>query len=89
MENGYQFGQFCMKRARVSSDFELCVVQTFAEAERHHWKSMEREWEKEKEKILNSLLGSTQELEFPTEAEVCCRHGMEWGGESWIGYFVY
>ena len=32
---------------------------------------MEREWEKEKEKILNSLLGSTQELEFPTEAEVC------------------
>lgn len=31
---------------------------------------MEREWEKEKEKILNSLLGSTQELEFPTEAEV-------------------
>ena len=44
--------------------------QTFAEAERHHFKSMEREWEKEKEKILNSLLGSTQELEFPTEAEV-------------------
>ena len=31
---------------------------------------MEREWEKEKEKILNSLLGSSQELEFPTEAEV-------------------
>ena len=31
---------------------------------------MEREWEKEKEKLLNSLLGSTQELEFPTEAEV-------------------
>ena len=45
-------------------------VQTFAEAERAGWKSMEREWEREKEKILNSLLGSTQELEFPTEAEV-------------------
>ena len=40
---------------------------------------MEREWEKEKEKILNSLLGSTQELEFPTEAEVCCRQGRGWG----------
>ena len=46
------------------------IVQTFVEAERHHWKSMEREWDKEKEKILNSLLGTTQELEFPTEAEV-------------------
>ena len=31
---------------------------------------MEGEWEREKEKILNSLLGAGQELEFPTEAEV-------------------
>jgi len=31
---------------------------------------MEGEWEREKEKILNSLLGVGQELEFPTEAEV-------------------
>lgn len=32
---------------------------------------MESEWEKEKEKILNSLLGAGQEaLEFPSEPEV-------------------
>ncbi len=48
----------------------LLPHQTFAEAERHHWESMEREWEKEKEKILNSLLGSAQELEFPIEPKV-------------------
>ena len=45
-------------------------MQTFAEAERHHWKSMETEWDKEKQKILNSLLGSNHELEFPAEADV-------------------
>ena len=33
---------------------------------------MESEWEKEKEKILNSLLGAGQEtLDFSGEAEVC------------------
>jgi hypothetical protein len=33
---------------------------------------MESEWEKEKEKILNSLLGAGQEsLDFPSEPEVC------------------
>ena len=32
---------------------------------------METEWESEKEKILNSLLGSSQDLEFPSESEVC------------------
>ena len=31
---------------------------------------MEGEWEQEKERILNSLLGAGQELELPTEAEV-------------------
>ena len=31
---------------------------------------MEGEWEREKEKILNSLLGPSQELDFPSEAEV-------------------
>jgi len=32
---------------------------------------MENEWEKEKEKILNSLLGAGQEtLDFSAEAEV-------------------
>ncbi len=51
----------------------LCGVthmQTFAEAERHHWRSLEDEWEREKEKILNSLLGSSQELEVPSESKV-------------------
>lgn len=53
------------------SDFVLLVfLQTFAEAVTHHQQSMEGEWEKEKEKILNSLLGSNQELEFPSESEV-------------------
>lgn len=46
------------------------LLQTFADAERHHWQSMTGEWEREKEKILNSLLGPGQELDFPTEVEV-------------------
>ena len=45
--------------------------QTFSEAVRHHQQSMENEWESEKEKILNSLLGSSQDLEFPSQSEVC------------------
>ena len=45
-------------------------MQTFSDAVRHHRHSMEREWESEKEKILNSLLGSSQDLEFPSETEV-------------------
>ena len=45
--------------------------QTFNQAERHQWSCMENEWEKEKEKILNSLLGAGQEtLDFSAEAEV-------------------
>ena len=48
----------------------LAAGQTFTEAERHHWQSMAGEWEREKEKILNSLLGPSQELDFPSEAEV-------------------
>ena len=47
-----------------------CCIQTFSEAVRHHQHSMESEWNSEKEKILNSLLGSSQDLEFPSESEV-------------------
>ena len=46
------------------------VLQTFSEAVRHHQQSVENEWESEKEKILNSLLGSSQDIEFPSESEV-------------------
>jgi hypothetical protein len=46
------------------------VQQTFSEAVRHHQQSVENEWESEKEKILNSLLGSSQDIEFPSESEV-------------------
>ncbi len=45
-------------------------TQTFEEAERHHWHSLEDEWDREKEKILNSLLGSSHELEVPAESKV-------------------
>ena len=46
------------------------VQQTFSEAVRHHQQSVENEWESEKEKILNSLLVSSQDIEFPSESEV-------------------
>ena len=48
-----------------------CNNKTFNQAERHQWSCMENEWEKEKEKILNSLLGAGQEsLDFAVETEV-------------------
>lgn len=55
---------------------------TFTEAERHHWQSMEGEWEREKEKILNSLLGSGHELDFPSEAEVLHASPLSMQGRS-------
>ena len=49
----------------------ISFMQTFAEANRRQWQCVETEWEKEKEKLLNSLLGTTHDiLELPTEAEV-------------------
>lgn len=43
----------------------LNFPQTFDEAERNHWKCMESEWDQQKLKILNSLLGSNQDsLDF-------------------------
>ena len=45
--------------------------QTFAESERRHWECMENEWEREKQKILNALLGSGQDsIDFQPETEV-------------------
>ena len=43
---------------------------------------METEWDKEKQKILNSLLGSNHELEFPAEADVRRFGKVRGGGEE-------
>ena len=47
------------------------LFQTFDEAERNHWKCMENEWEQQKLKILNSLLGSDRDsFDFPADVIV-------------------
>ena len=47
------------------------MFQTFAEVERQHQETMMNEWEREKQKILNTLLGSGPDaFEFPAETEV-------------------
>lgn len=47
------------------------VLKTFAETERRHWECKENEWEREKQKILNALLGSGQDtVDFQPETEV-------------------
>ena len=47
------------------------MMQTFEETERRHWETMESEWEREKQRILNALGGSGQEgWDFPQETEV-------------------
>lgn len=49
----------------------VCMcVQTFAEAERSQWACTEREWEEEKEQILNSLVGCGQDMDFTQDTEV-------------------
>lgn len=46
------------------------VVQTFEEAKKHCEESMRRDWEEEKQRILDSLVGADEELEMPTERDV-------------------
>ena len=47
------------------------MCQTFAEVEAQHWRRVSEEWEREKEKILGSLLGGGQELaSLPSSVEV-------------------
>ena len=47
------------------------ISQTFDEIERRHWESMSNEWEREKQKILNALIGQGQDtLDFPQDTEV-------------------
>ena len=58
-------------RYNLYNDSNDSHPQTFTEADKRQWLSMEGEWEKEKEKILNSLLGSGQDfLELPSQNEV-------------------
>lgn len=50
----------------------MLSLQTFAQADKKFWQSMLDDWEKEKQKILNSLLSAGKEaLTFPVETEVC------------------
>ncbi|KAK2144899.1 hypothetical protein LSH36_721g01052 [Paralvinella palmiformis] len=43
---------------------------TLEEAEQRHWETMENEWEREKQKILNALVGSGQaDFDFSVESE--------------------
>ena len=47
------------------------LVQTFEGVERRQWECMENEWERDKEKILNSLLGSGPDsFQFQQDLEV-------------------
>lgn len=56
---------------------------TFTEADKRQWLSMEGEWEKEKEKILNSLLGSGQDfLELPSQNETITSDPLSMHGRS-------
>lgn len=56
---------------------------TFAEVERHQWECMQNEWEREKHKILNTLLGSGPDaFEFQQEAEVLSSDGVFSQGRS-------
>ncbi|XP_028392080.1 nuclear pore complex protein Nup93-like [Dendronephthya gigantea] len=49
----------------ILAAIEESKKNTFDEAERNHWRCMENEWEQQKLKILNSLLGSEQDsLDF-------------------------
>lgn len=62
----------------ILSVIEESKKQTFADIEAQHWRNVSEEWEKEKEKILNSLLGSGQELaSLPSEIDVSVLHGQQ------------
>ncbi|XP_060553313.1 nuclear pore complex protein Nup93-like [Ruditapes philippinarum] len=56
---------------------------TFAETERRHWECMENEWEREKQKILNALLGSGQDtIDFQPETESFLMDSVSMQGRS-------
>ncbi|CAH3176978.1 unnamed protein product [Porites lobata] len=67
----------------ILAAIEEARKNTFNQAERHQWSCMENEWEKEKEKILNSLLGAGQEsLDFAVETEVFTTSSLNLQGRS-------
>ncbi|KAL4234656.1 Nucleoporin nup93 [Mactra antiquata] len=56
---------------------------TFSETERRHWECMENEWEREKQKILNALLGSGQDtIDFQPETESFLTDSISMHGRS-------
>ena len=69
----FTFLQGFLKNERENallSAIEQARKNTFEETERRHWETMESEWEREKQKILNALVGSGQDsLDFPQETE--------------------
>lgn len=51
--------------------YHFCFLKTFDETARHHWDSMEKEWESEKQKILNALVDSAGEtVDFIQDSDV-------------------
>ncbi|KAL8622106.1 hypothetical protein ACOMHN_056591 [Nucella lapillus] len=65
------------------SVIEQTRKHTFSEVERHQWDSMQNEWEREKHKILNTLLGSGSDtFEFQHETEVMSSDGVYSQGRS-------
>ena len=59
------------QKSRGGDSFMRLIFQTFEETERRHWECMENEWEREKQKILNTLLGSGQDtIDFQPDTEV-------------------
>lgn len=56
---------------------------TFSETESRHWECMENEWEREKQKILNALLGSGQDaIDFQPVNEGFCMESFSMQGRS-------
>ncbi|XP_070536264.1 nuclear pore complex protein Nup93-like [Ptychodera flava] len=56
---------------------------TFERTEKHHWDSIQTEWEQEKQKILNALIGaSTDVLDIPQETESILSDGVDMKGRS-------
>ncbi|XP_064611037.1 nuclear pore complex protein Nup93-like [Liolophura sinensis] len=56
--------------------------RTFEEAEKRHWECAENEWEREKQKILNALIGAGQELDLQPESESILGESISMHGRS-------
>lgn len=66
---------------------EQARKRTFEETERRHWECLENEWEREKQKILNALVGSGQGMvDFPQESESMLGESINMQGRSTMDY---